>query len=197
MPKGYPGTGKGAHSPKQPAEGGAVGGGTSEVRGPIKDMLAGGSEADFKDSLPEQTSSEDAGGSPEEMRPRRKRRTKEELAREKAGTPAAPVDARLERAKAKASGLGAAKLVESGFAMTSKPLDDTEKEDVEDQFYLITTKAGIDPSGSWLFLILYTVALLGRLILSRTELGEQVKALVKEFFEKKKEEEAPPEPSTK
>jgi hypothetical protein len=190
MPKGYPGTGKGAHSPKQPAEGGAVGGGTSEVRGPIKEMLAGGSEADFKDSLPEQTSSEMLDGSPESTKPRKKYTKKE-----KEPVNAAPVDLRLERAKAKASGLGAAKLIESGFTMAGEPLNDSEKEDVDDQFYLIATKAGIDPSGSWLFLVIYTIALLGRLILSRTELGAQVQQLVKDLFAKKEEQVPPPEPT--
>lgn len=169
---------------EKPAEGAAVGGGQGEVRGPIKDMLAGGSEDDFKDSLPEQTSSEDAGGSPEEQAPRRKRRSKAEIAAAKGEGPQAPVDKRLERAKAKASGLGGAALVKSGFQISGKPLDDTEAEDVDDQFYLIAQKAGIDPSGSWLFVALYTLALLARLILSRTDLGEQLK----NFLEGRKEE---------
>lgn len=172
----------------RPAEGGAIGGGegVNEVRGPIKDMLAGGSDADFKDSLPEQTSSEDAGGSPEEMAPRKKRRTKAEIAGAKGEGPQAPVDVRLERAKAKASGLGGAALVESGFKLAGEPLDKQEKEDVDDQFYLIASKAGIDPSGSWLFVILYTIALLARLILSRTDLGEQLR----DFLAGKTEEKA-------
>jgi hypothetical protein len=168
----------------RPTEGAAVGGGQTEVREPIKAMLAGGSEEDFKDSLPEQTSSEDAGGSPEEQAPRRKRRSKAEIAAAKGEGAQAPVDKRLERAKVKASGLGGAALVESGFKITGKPLDTQEKEDVDDQFYLIASKAGIDPSGSWLFVILYTVALLARLILSRTDLGEQLK----NFLEGRKEE---------
>lgn len=167
----------------RPVEGAAVGGGTQDaVREPIKDMLAGGSEEDFKDSLPEQTS--DGDGSLEPPAPRKKRRTKAEIAAAKGGSPQAPPDARLERAKAKASGLGGAQLVESGFRLAGKPLDVTEKEDLDDQFYLIATKAGIDPSGSWLFVILYTVALLARLVLSRTDLGEQLRA----FLEGRKEE---------
>lgn len=173
----------------RPAEGAAVGGGTepaNAVREPIRAMLAGGSEADFKDSLPEQTSTEDTGGSPEEQAPRRKRRTKAEIAAAKGEGAPAPVDKRLERAKAKASGLGGAALVKSGFQIASKPLNSEEEEDVDDQFYLIANKAGIDPSGSWLFVILYTVALMARLILSRTDLGEQIKA----FLEGRKEEKA-------
>lgn len=173
--------------PNQPAEGGSV-------REPIKEMLAGGSDKDFKESLPDVTSSEDAG-SPEEMRPRKKRRSKEEIARERGDTPEVKVDKRLERAKGKAAGLGAAKLVESGFAASGKPLNEEENEDVGDQFYLIATKAGVDPSGSWLFLIIYTIALLARLVLVRTELGAEVKDWLKEMFEPKPKDEAPPAPT--
>jgi hypothetical protein len=176
----------------QPAEGGAVGGGEGSspepVRGPIKDMLAGGSEDDFKDSLPAETSSEDTSSSPEASKPRRKRRSKEEIAREK-GRGDAPTDERLERAKAKASGLGGAALVKSGFTMAAKPLNSQEEEDLDDQFYLIANKAGIDPTGSWLFLIIYTVALIARLIMVRTQLGEEVGAWIKEMFKPKEKEE--------
>ena len=188
MPKGYPGSGKTAL--RKPAEGGAVGGGDSPIRGPIKDMLAGGDEKSFLESLPDQTSTEVDGLSPEESSPRKKRRTKAEMAKEKSSGEV--VDIRLERAKSKAAGLGAAKLIESGFTAAGKPLEETEKEDVDDQFYLIANKAGIDPSGSWLFLILYTIALLSRLILKRTELGEEVADFIKGLFEPKGETQSGP-----
>lgn len=154
----------------------------SEINLPIRDMLAPGSEDDFKDSLPDQTSTSDSG-IPEETRPRKKRRTKEEMAAARGEGQAAPVDKRLERAKAKASGLGAAKLVASGFKLANAPLDDQEHEDVDDQFYLIANKAGVDPTGSWIYVILYTLILLTRLVLSRTEMGEQLKDLLKKIKE--------------
>jgi hypothetical protein len=172
-------TPSGVYQRNKPAEGGAV----TEVRGPIRDMLAPGSDSDFKESLPDQTSTEDAG-LPEPKK--RTRRSKAEIAAARGDTPQTPVDKRLERAKAKASGLGGAKLVQSGFAIAGKPLDEEEKEDVDDQFYLIAAKAGIDPSGSWLFVALYTIALLARLIMSRTDLGEKLR----ELFLPKKDEEA-------
>jgi hypothetical protein len=180
MPKGYPGSGKA----RQPAEGGAVGGGDA-VRTPIRDMLASGSEAEFLESLPSQTSS-DSMESPEETKPRKKRGPN----KKKEQQSDTPVDIRLERAKAKASGLGGAALIESGFKLSGEPLDTQEKEDLDDQFYLIACKAGIDPSGSWLFLILYTVALLARLVLSRTELGEQIRNLFAPKEEENKQGEA-------
>lgn len=166
---------------EQPAPGGAIQSDTPEIRGPVKDMLAAGSDDNFLSSLPENTSTEGATNEPKTRKPRR---SKEEMARAKGKNADAPVDARLERAKAKAAGLGGGSLVKSGFEMSGKPLNSEESEDVDDQFYLIASKAGIDPSGSWFFLILYTVALLARLVLSRTDLGEQVRM----FLERKKGE---------
>lgn len=169
---------------RKPAEGGAVGGGqVDEVRGPIKDMLAGGSEEDFKDSLPEQTSS-DGEGSLEPPAARKKRRSKAEiLAAKGEGTPAM-VDKRLERAKQKQTGLGAAGLVSAGFTVSGKPLNDQEDEDIGDQFYLISNKLGGN-SDSWFFIIFYTVALIAKLIMVRTQLGEEVQAWMKEMFKPK------------
>lgn len=168
----------------RPAEGGAIGGGESDaVREPIREMLAGGSEEDFKSSLPSQTSTGDAGVADFPANAPRKRRTKAEIAAEKG--PATPVDKRLERAKAKCSGLGAAALVEQGAKLAGEPLNDQETEDVGDQFYLISVKAGIDPMGSWPFVIIYTIVLLIRLALARTELGEQIKKVFEDFFKEK------------
>jgi hypothetical protein len=172
---------------KQPAEGGAVGVGeessSNPVRGPIKDMLAGGSEADFKESLPEETASGDLQLSPEESAtPRRKRRSKAEM--EKDRKESGPVDKRLERAKGKCVGLGGAGIVTAGFSMAGKGLNDTEQEDVEDQFYLISCKSGAN-ADSWLFIIIYTICLIAKLVMVRTEMGEEVQEWLKKMFEPK------------
>ena len=171
---------------RQPAEGGAVTEPLNPVREPIKEMLAGGSEDDFKASLPEQTSTE-ADSSPEDAAPRRKRRSKAEIAAAKGEGIPAPVDKRLERAKQKCAGLGASGMVSAGFTMAGKPLDDQESEDVGDQFYLISAKVGAS-ADSWLFIIVYTIALLAKLIMIRTELGEDVQKWLKELLQPKKEE---------
>lgn len=167
---------------RKPAEGGAVTEPLNPVREPIKDMLAGGSEDDFKASLPEQTS-EDGSGDALEPKPRRKytkKASKEDAA-------PAPVDKRLERAKQKCAGLGASGMVSAGFTMSGKPLNDEEAEDVGDQFYLISSKVGAS-ADSWLFIIIYTVALIAKLIMIRTELGEDVQKWLKELLQPKKEE---------
>jgi hypothetical protein len=151
------------------------------VRGPIKDMLAAGSEEEFKESLPSQTSSEDQT-SPFTAEPKVRKKRGPNKKKDQGDT---PVDARLERANAKMSGLGLAQLTEGGFALSGKPLNEQETEDVQDQFYAISKKANVDPSGSWVFVIVYTIILLLRLALSRTELGEQVKSLFADLFKKK------------
>jgi hypothetical protein len=171
----------GRHKKTPPAPGGAVTE-VSEVRGPIKDMLAPGDEKSFLQSLPEQTTTEDLGVSPEEVKPRKKRRTKAEMEAEKGPQ---VVDKRLERAKGKCAGLGASSLIATGFELSGKPLNPEEDEDLADQFYLISVKAGAN-TDNWLFIILYTVALILRLVASRTELGEQLRKL---FEPKPKEEE--------
>jgi len=171
MPKGYP--------KEKPADGGAV-------REPIKDMLASGSEKDFVASLPTETSSEDSGV-PDELKPRKKRRTKEEMARSRGeSTEGAPVDKRLLRAQQKQGGLGLSSMASAGFTMAGKPLNSEEDEDLGDQFYLISNKVGGN-SDSWLFVIIYTIALLARLIMVRTELGEEVQEWMKKMFQPKPE----------
>jgi hypothetical protein len=162
--------------------------GPSAVPGPIKEMFGGGqSDADFKDSLPTQTSASDEFRLEPPDKPKRKYTKKDKSS----GTGEISDDPRLERAKAKCSGLGGAALIESGFMAAQKPLDDKEQEDLEDQFYLISTKAGLDPMGSWVFLIVYTVVLLSRLVLVRTELGEEVREWMREAFERKEKPEEP------
>jgi len=188
MPKGYP-------KNKQPAEGGAIGGGESTaVRAQIREMLAPGQEEDFKDSLPEQTSNDESN--PEgEVRVRRKRRTKEEIAREKGGSSGVEVDKRLERAKTKCAGLGAAGMVEAGFSMAGKGLNEKESEDVGDQFYLIAQKTGAS-ADSWLFIVIYTVCLIAKLIMIRTQLGEEVGEWIKKMFEPKEEKQEGAQPQS-
>ena len=145
----------------------------SEVRAPIKQMLSPQGEKDFVASLPASTAE-----APTEKT--RKPRTPK--------TPEPVIDLRLERAKGKAAGLGAAQLLKSGFTAVGKPLDSQEVEDVDDQFYLIAKKAGVDPTGSWLFVVIYTLVLIVRLIAIRTSLGEEVEAWMKNIFTPKKQE---------
>lgn len=166
---------------EQPAPGGAV-------REPIRNMLAPGSEEDFKESLPESTASEPSLGSPLEEKPKRKPYTK----RAKPEDAAPVVDKRLERAQSKCVGLGLAGVTEAGFIAAGKPLNTQEAEDVGDQFYLITKKIGGN-GDSWVFVIIYTIVLLAKLIMIRTELGEEVQEWIKKMFQPK---EAPTQEQT-
>ena len=172
MPRGIP-------KIKAPALGGAV----EQVRGPIVDMIAPGSEESFIDSLPSDTSSTDDGPKPE----RKKRRSKAEMQAARGEATAAPVDKRLERAQQKCAGMGLASMTEAAFEFSKKPLDDTEKEDVNDQFYLIAKKVGAS-GDSWIFIVVYTIALLFRLVAARTELGEQVREFINKLMKHGEEE---------
>lgn len=171
MPRGIP---KRKEATSTPAPGGAV----TEVRGPVKDMLAPGSEENFLDSLPESTSTE-ATLEPPTKRKYTKRTSKEV-------TPSTPTDAKLERAKQKCAGGGVAGLATGAFTAAGKPLNTNEYEDLDDQFYLIANKVG-GSGDNWIFIIVYTIALLGRLILVRTQLGEEVSTWLKEMFKPKEQ----------
>ena len=159
---------------EKPADGGAV-------RAPIVDMLAPGDEKSFIDSLPENTASSSSESEDYGIKQKRKY-TK----RAKTEDDAAPVDKRLMRAQEKCAGLGMSSVVEAGFTMAGKPLEQTESEDVSDQFYLISHKIGGN-GDSWLFIAIYTIALLARLIMKRTELGEEVNEWIKKMFQPKEE----------
>jgi hypothetical protein len=160
---------------EKPADGGAV-------RAPIMDMLAPGDEKTFEESLPASTatSSEDSETG---SKPKRKYTKRAKTESKSSDT---PVDARLERAQQKCAGLGMASVVEAGFTMAGKPLEDQETEDVSDQFYLISNKIG-GSGDSWLFIAIYTIALLARLVMKRTELGEEVSEWLKKMFQPKEE----------
>jgi len=180
MPRGIPN--------KKPAEGGAIGGGESTtINQPIKDMLASGDDKSFLESLPEQTSTEES----DEHKPRKKRRSKEEMAAARGESPAPVVDKRLVRAQGKCAGLGLSSMASAGFTMAGKPLNAEEDEDLGDQFYLISNKVGGN-ADSWLFIIIYTIALLARLIMVRTELGEDVQAWITKMFQPKEEKQEEP-----
>lgn len=154
-----------------------------EPRPQIKQMLGGESDEDFAANLPDSTSG------PVASEPKRKRRTKAEMdaARGQAGEVLPPVvDKRLEKARAKFASLGASKFIDAGFSTMGKPLTEEEKGDMDDYFYLVSSKGSIDPSQSWVVLIICGLVFLGQLIFTRTTLGDDIKKML--FPEKKEEE---------
>lgn len=157
------------------------------IRPQVSDMLAPGSEEDFMESLPDSTAN------PEDVTPtgRKKRRD--------AGQPKGPrkpkatpiqgeivVDEKLERAKKKYASLGGGTAIKSLFVMLDKPLDRGEEEDIDDYFYLLSKKAQLDPSESWIVMFFCALILLGRLLGTRTAIGSEIKKL----FTPKEAEEA-------
>lgn len=160
-----------------------------EPRPQITQMLAPEDEKSFEDSLPQSTATM------EDKKPRQKRRTKEEMAASRGEVISpGPVDKRLERAKAKFASLGAGSSIKATFKGFDKPLTDDESEDVDDFFYLMSSKGSLDPSQSWIVLIGCACMLILRLFAVRTDFGKQLQDL---FFSKEKKAEEKKEDSIK
>jgi hypothetical protein len=157
-----------------------------EPRPQITQMLSPEDEKSFEDSLPVSTATT------EDEKPRKKRRTKEEMAASRGEViQPGPVDKRLERAKAKFASLGAGSSIKATFKGFGKPLTDDESEDVDDFFYLMSSKGSLDPSQSWIVLIGCACMLILRLFAVRTDFGKQLQDL---FFNKDKKEEKKDDP---
>ena len=76
-------------------------------------------------------------------------------------------DERYNSAVARMSGFGGAQVIKTGFSVTGKPLDDSETTDVDDVFYVLSKNYGLDPSKSAIFMSIYTILLLARMIAVR------------------------------
>jgi len=76
-------------------------------------------------------------------------------------------DERYNAAVARMSGFGGAQVIKTGFSVTGKPLDDSETTDVDDVFYVLSKNYGLDPSKSAIFMSIYTILLLARMIAVR------------------------------
>lgn len=86
-------------------------------------------------------------------------------------------DPRYKSAVTNMSGLGGARLVKVAFNVTGKGLDGDEEVEVDDLFYVIGKRSKLDPGASWFVLGLYAIFLLARLVVVRTDAGEQLKKL--------------------
>lgn len=143
----------------------------------IVNMLSPEAEPEFLESLtPADTVSDD--------KPARKPRADKGKPR----TVRKPVelenDPLLARARRKFGALGGSAAFKKFFSMIEKPLDSQEEEDVDDYFYLLSKKAAIDPSESWIAMILCAAILVFRLVGTRTKVAGE---LAKAFGEKKTE----------
>lgn len=84
-------------------------------------------------------------------------------------------DPQLERAKRKFASMGAGRATKKFFDLIEKPLDADETEDVDDYFYLLSKKANIDPSQSWLMMLVCFVVLVMALASARLSWTDDVK----------------------
>ena len=134
-----------------------------KVRPEIVSLLSPETDQEFEQSLNEPAEEEQAV-------PRTRKKRRDSGAPRKAKTiTVGEVDERLERAKKKFSSLGGGQAIKKLFSILDKPLDNEEEEDVDDYFYLLSHKGALDPTQSWIVMILCAVILFGRLVGSRTE----------------------------
>lgn len=170
---------------EKPAEGGAVGIGQETlpgVRDQIKAMTGHATDEEFELAVPENT---DAVA---EAPLKRKRRSKAEIELERGGTVLPPEDPlmsdpRYKKAIGRMNSLGGAAIIDTGFKLTGKPLEQEEKNEWDDFFYVVSKKGGLDPSQNWWLMGLFAFFLLTRHAVARTEIGEHFM----EFFKPKEE----------
>lgn len=170
----------------QPVEGGAVTEApvTSQVNDQIKQMSGFQDAAELEAALPETTT---GPSETSEDRPRKKRRTKEEMAAARGGASIDPalgdpllLDKRYQRAIQNMNSDTGTGFVKSGFKVASVAKGDPtwqlqpeEEEKSDDFFYVLSKKYGwFDPSKSPVTMAIYFVAMLGTFIASRVMKGK-------------------------
>jgi len=173
------------------------------VREQVKQMSGHQTEEEMAASLPINTMALDAT----ETAPvaRRKRRTKEEMARARGELPAGSPDPLMadpvyRKAIQDMQGFGGASLVKGGFdvaalAITHDPamkLQETEEERLDGYFYVMSKKYNVlDPSNHWFTMALYFFGLLGSFIFTRVahkKGNEMIDSLTRWFSGEKEKE---------
>jgi hypothetical protein len=174
MPKGYP------NKKTPPPDGGSVQT-ESPISASVSRMSGFSSEQEMKDSLPDSTLTSE----PDE-KPRRKRRTKEEILAAKGGAGNIAIDADpnmsdpvYRKAVEKMRSAGISTTVKSGFKTAAIAtndanweLDDEEIDDIDGFSYVMSKKFPLmDPTRHWISMLLYFVALMGTMIFKRAVLS--------------------------
>ena len=131
-----------------------------EIRDQIKNMSGFPNEEALSAVIPESTATS-LGTS--EDKPRRKYTKRTPVATSED----VETDQRYKDAVARMSSFGGAEAVRTAFNVTGKPLDEKENGEIDDYFYVISKKYSLDATKSGLFLSLYAVLLLLRLIVTR------------------------------
>lgn len=182
---------------KQPAEGGAITepSVTPQVNDQIKQMTGFQDEGEMVSALPDSTS---VPSDLVEDKPRKKRRSKEEMARVRGESPSQPVgdplmeDKRYQKALQNMNSDSGTGFVKTGFKVASLAKGDPtwqlqpdEAEKSDDFFYVLSKKYGwFDPTGSPITMAIYFVAMLGTFIASRVmkDKGDDIYAQITRWF---------------
>lgn len=151
----------------------------------IINMLSPEDEKTFSDSLPDNTGSVpeleltppevERPINPETGKPRRSTFGRKMGPRKPKSETSQISDPQLERAKRKFSSLGGGRAVKKFFDLIDKPLETDEVEDVDDYFYLLSKKANLDPSESWLMMLFCFIILLSALASARLSWADDLK----------------------
>lgn len=165
-----------------------------EVRPAVLNMSGFKDETELAAVIPDST----AIAAADESKPRRKRRTKAEMEAAKGEQSSlAADDPRYRDAVNRMSAFGGAATIRTAFAATGKPLDKQEETEVDDYFYVISRKYSLDASQSGIFLSIYAVLLMLRLVATRM-MGSTSANLFQQFeglFKRNETEEIPEEQS--
>jgi hypothetical protein len=154
-------------------------------------MVSPGSDEAFEKSLPASTA---GSGEVAEVgeKPKRKYNKKPTTIDSESQSEVDPnmSDPRYARIVAGMSSLGGVEAIDIACKATGKPLDEKEKQKVDDTFYVLSKKTQFNPADSWIGLLIYCVILALQITLARTDIVERVKLL----FLKAGEEVPQPEP---
>jgi len=161
---------------QQPAEGAAIteSPDITEVRSQIQQMSGYATAEALADAMPDSTVS----GDPD--KPRRKRRTKEEMAASRGQTSSNATpndllsDLRYQKAIERARGMGIPGAVKGGFKVAAVALKDEtinitpdEETNLDDSFYILSRRLNFDPANSIYFVVLYPIIIIMQMILVR------------------------------
>jgi hypothetical protein len=189
-------------NPKQPPEGGAVQ--SEPVREQIKQMTGFASADELAEALPDNTMQPQGDEGDAAPRPRKPRRSKEEIARSR-GVISLDLDPdplmqdkRYAKAVEKMRTAGLSNTVKSGFDTVAVVTEDEaweleaeEIEDVDDFSYVMSKKFPVlDPTRHWLGMAVYFLALLGTLTFKRLakQKGNNMMKWLTDLFKPEEEE---------
>jgi hypothetical protein len=172
-----------------------------DIREPIKQMTGHANEEEMAASLPENTMT----ATPEEDRPRRKRRSKEEMAAARGESAPAPMadgdpllnDPLYQKYMKDFQAFGGGGAVKGAFnigapVFKASPLDEKEEKKVDGFFYCASKRFNFgDPFKNWFTASILFVGMLSSFIVSRVVevKGNEIQEHFARLFGMKKEEE--------